>query len=210
MKRLFCIMPLAMLMSVIFLSCNQTPSNPVVAPLSQQNGVTSLAKAGCVGIQDGILKDSNGNTMTLGYDEFGYNYQAHMFNGTYDGVDRVFDGKYWGQTGDFVDDKLMMKWSDDWLSAQDCNHDGKLDRGDTGISKGWETNHAEGDYYDGNGNLQHYTYFVKIVWVGPGGSLWDQYEIIEEIYNDPAGGYHGPTFKPVAPGFGLNDHWTTH
>ncbi len=48
---------------------------------------------------------------------FGYNYQAHMFNGTYDSVDRVLDNKYWGQTGDFVDDKLMMKWSDDWLAT---------------------------------------------------------------------------------------------
>lgn len=100
-------------------------------------------------------------------------------------------------------------WSDDWLSNKDCNGDGKLDRGgSSGISKGWLTNQVEGDYIDANGQTRHYTYFAKIVWVGPGGPLWGQYEVIQEVYNDPAGGFHGVQFKPVAPGFGLNDHWT--
>jgi len=99
-----------------------------------------------------------------------------------------------------------MAWSDDWLSNQDCTDDGLLDRdGATGISKGWLTNHVEGEYDDGSGNLQHYTYFVKIVWIGPGGSLWGEYEIIQENYNDPTGNSH---FHAGAPGLGLNNHWT--
>lgn len=164
----------------------------------------------CVTIGDGTLTDSKGNPLVMGYDQFGYNYQAHMFNGTYDSVDRVLDGKYWGSTGDYVDDKLTMKWSEDWLSNKDCTGDGKLDRGTDGISRGWETNHVIGDYdSDGDGTQDaHFTYFAKIVWVGPGGSLWGQYEIIEEIYNDPVGGYHGVQVKVNAPGFGLNDQWT--
>jgi len=161
---------------------------------------------GCRTIQDGLL-DSMGRPLVLGYDQFGYNYQAHMFNGTYDSVDRVLDGKYWGQTGDFVDDRLRMKWSDDWLANKDCNGDGKLDRGTSGVSLGWETNHVEGDYIDADGNSQHYTYFVKIVWVGPGGPLWGQYDIIQENYNEPGEMYR---FKAAAPGLGLNDHWTQH
>jgi hypothetical protein len=161
---------------------------------------------GCATIQDGGLVDSMGNPLVLGYDQFGYNYQAHEFNGTYDSSDRVLDGTYWGDTADYVDDHLWMKWSDDWLSNQDCTGDGTLDRdGSTGISKGWLTNHVEGDYIDGDGNLQHYTDFVKIVWVGPGGSLWGEYEIIQENYNDPTGMDH---VKVGSPGFGLNDHWT--
>ncbi len=86
----------------------------------------------------------------------------------------------------------------------DCNGDGLLDRGLVdgnvgGISKGWLTNHVEGDYLDADGVTQHYTYFVKIVWVGPGGDLWGQYTVIEEIYNDPASGnYHFHT----EPGLG--------
>ena len=128
----------------------------------------------------------------------------------------MLDGKYWGQTGDFVDDGLTMKWSDDWLSNQDCNGDHKLDRGSPDsagfptISQGWETNHVVGDYdSDGSGSQDaHYTYFAKIVWVIPPGSLWGSYEIIQETFNDPVGGFTGLYSKVAAPGFGLNDHWT--
>ncbi len=161
----------------------------------------------CATIQSGTITDSAGNPLTVGFDQYGYNYQAHQFNGTYDSVDRNLDGTYWGQTGDFVDDRLSMKWSDDWLSNTDCDGDNELDRGTDDISLGWETNHVEGEYIDGDGNEQHYTYFVKIVGVGPGGSLWGQYEIIQENYNDPAGGMIH--WHEAAPGFGLNDHWTT-
>ena len=99
------------------------------------------------------------------------------------------------------------------MANVDCNGDGKLDRGlengvSGGISKGWETNHVEGDYLDAAGVLQHYTWFVKIVWTGPGSPLWGQYTVIEEIYNDPAGGFHGVFDKIPSPGFGQNDHWT--
>lgn len=161
---------------------------------------------GCTTIASGDLKDSFGNTLVLGYDQFGYNYQANMFNGTYDSVDRKLDGKYWGSTGDIVDDRLIMKWSSDWLSNKDCNGDGKLDRGTNGTtSQGWLTNESEGDFVDGSGT-QHYTEFVKIVWVGPGGDLWGQYTVVLRNYNDTAGGSSHVT--EGVPGFGLNDGWT--
>ena len=168
----------------------------------------------CATIRSGSITDSAGNTLSSGYDQYGYNYQAHMFNGTYDGSDRNLDGTYWGSTGDFVDDKLMMKWSDAWLANVDCNGDGKLDRGLVngvvgGTSLGWLTNQINGDYMDFNGKVQHYTDFVKIVWTGPGSSLWGEYSIIQEVLNDPAGGYSGLLLKERgAPGFGLNDQWT--
>lgn len=171
--------------------------------------------SGCTSIQDGGLTDSAGNPIVLGYDQFGYNYQAHIFNGTYDSSDRNIDGTYWGLTGDFVDDSLIMKWSDAWLANVDCNGDGKLDRGlgtegyATNTSRGWLTNEVVGDYTDADGLGQHYTWFDKIAWVGSGGSLWGQYEIIQEVANDPAGGFHGLQFMFGAPGFGLNDGWTT-
>ena len=173
----------------------------------------------CETIQSGTIKDSAGNPLALGYDQFGYNYQAHMFNGTYDSSDRVLDGKYGGLTvaeAYYVDDNLIMKWSDAWLANVDCDGDHKLDRGLVdgivgGISRGWLTNQVEGDYdSDGNGSQDaHYTDFVKIVWTGPGSPLWGQYTIIEEVYNDPAGGFTGLLGKVGAPGFGLNDQWTT-
>jgi hypothetical protein len=185
----------------------------MVSPAMAAKGVKPIT------IQSGLLTDSVGNPITLGYDQFGYNYQAHMFNGTYDSSDRVLDGTYWGQTGDYVDDTLIMKWSDPWLANVDTNGDFKLDRGLvngvaslTDTSMGWLTNHNEGDYdSDGNGTQDaHYTYFCKIVWVGPGGSLWGEYEIIQEVWNDPVGGFHGLQLKIGAPGFGLNNHWTTN
>lgn len=184
--------------------------------LAPNGQVTAAPPTHCTTIRDGILTDSFGNLLVLGFDQFGYNYQAHEFNGTYDSVDRRLDGKFWGQTGDYVDDRLWMKWSDDWLSNKDCNGDGKLDRGALGssgypnISQGWLTNHIEGDYdSDGDGTQDaHYTWFVKIVWVGPGGSLWNEYETSQEVFNDPAAGLHGLQSKMPAPGLGLNHHWT--
>ena len=110
-----------------------------------------------------------------------------------------------------------MKWSDDWLANVDCNNDRLLDRGLDpktgivgGISKGWCTNHYEGDYEDG-GEFYHYTYFVKLVWVGPAlvpdpwasTRIWGQYAIIEEVYNDPHGGFHGVSKETLANPAGL-------
>ena len=43
----------------------------------------AVAKNPCTTIQDGTLLTSNGVVIPLGYDEWGYNYQAHMFNGYY-------------------------------------------------------------------------------------------------------------------------------
>ncbi len=173
----------------------------------------TFAASSCATIKDGTITDSAGNPVVSGYDQFGYNYQAHMFNGTYDSSDRNNDGTYWGQTGDYVDDKLMMKWSDAWLANVDCNGDNKLDRGLVdgavgGISKGWLTNHVVGDYTDGNGDVQNYTDFVKIVWTGLGSPLWGQYTIIQEVLNDPAAGFSGLLDKIGNPGFGQNEQWT--
>lgn len=175
--------------------------------------IPALAAPTCATIKSGTITDSAGNPVVSGYDQFGYNYQAHMFNGTYDSSDRTIDGTYWGDTGDYVDDKLMMKWSDAWLANVDCNGDKKLDRGLVdgvveGISKGWLTNHVVGDYTL-DGNVQNYTDFVKIVWTGPGSPLWGQYTIVQEVWNDPAGGLNGLYSKIGTPGFGLNDQWTT-
>ena len=158
----------------------------------------------CATIQSGTITDSAGNVITTGTDKWGYNYQAHTFNG--------YVGNYSRPTVPVTSgDKLDMKWSDAWLANVDCNHDGKLDRGlvdgvVNGISMGWLTNHYNGSYIDVAGNAQKYTDFYKIVWVGPGGDLWGQYHVIQEVYNDTGAGNY--RFKDGAPGFGLNDQWT--
>ncbi|MGH2536027.1 MAG: hypothetical protein ACRDHL_01385 [Candidatus Promineifilaceae bacterium] len=176
----------------------------------------NASNANCAKIQDGTITATDGSVLETGFDQFGYNYQAHSFNGTYDSQDRVIDGKWFGNMGDYVDDSLSLKWSDEWLANVDCDGDGKLDRGLVdgvvgGSSLGWTTNHVVGDYVDAGGQLQSYTYFVKIVWVGAGGNVFGgAYQIIEEVYNDPAGGFTGLYSRAGAPGLGLNDQWTTN
>jgi len=153
----------------------------MAAPVMAKGG----KDAGCVTIQDGVITYSDGHylegqPLKVGYDIFGYNYQAHMFNGSYansylgkddfppyDGDDEAYlvenpgtEGKwYWP----YRDVKLMMKWNDAWLSNKDCDGDGVLDRYygyDSYIGSGaWLTNHQSGYNEDGS----KWTYFVKIV-----------------------------------------------
>ena len=172
-------------------------SLPALLAMVALAGPTLAQAADCAKIKDGTITDSQGNPISVGYDQWGYNYQARMFNGLYDNYSRPLPPATEG------DVNLMMKWSDDWLSNLDCNGDGKLDRGgaegaSANVSKGWLTNHEEGDYLGGDGEYHHYTYFVKIVYdggaactAGADSCLWGSYTIIEEVYNDPYGGAHG-------------------
>ncbi|TDA39279.1 MAG: hypothetical protein DSO08_02465 [Candidatus Methanomethylicota archaeon] len=52
-------------------------------------------------------------TVGGGFDEYGYNYEARIFVGKADGVDRVLDGKVWGDPT-YANDWLVMKWSKAW------------------------------------------------------------------------------------------------
>jgi hypothetical protein len=182
---------------------------------------TAIAGNGgkCTTIQSGELFASDGSVITTGYDQWGYNYQAHLFNGTY--CDAYRDAA-WCQP--YKDDKLSMKWNDAWLSNKDCDGDGKLDRHygfDSYIDSGaWLTNHQAGTYIDGAGNTCHWNYFVKIVaapaaayfdggiWytandieIGP--AIWGQFATVQEVYNDPCAGIHGQQYvSPAGPGLG--------
>ncbi len=199
MKKISIVVVLGLIFVQMFVAATTVLADKPIKVDSSGKEV-AWSKSGCATIQSGLITDSVGNPVKVGYDIYGYNYQAHMFNGTYDSSDRNLDGTYLGLTDDWVDDKLMMKWSDPWLANVDCNSDGKLDRGlidgvSDGISKGWLTNHWVGDD-------DHDTEFVKIVWTGPGSPLWGQYSIIQEVFSS-----EGAT-KYATPGFGLNDHWT--
>jgi hypothetical protein len=190
----------------------------VLASVTFMTNVLSAApKMRCTTIQSGSLIDSSGNFITQGYDMWGYNYQAHMFNGYYDNYSRpaipVTEG-----------DNLQMKWNDAWLSNTDCDGDGKLDRHygyPSYIGSGaWLTNHQWGSYEE-NGNTCRYTYFIKIVaapsdatltdgnWFTPGGivigpAIWGEFAIIQEVSNDDCAGESGLLYKsPASPGLGV-------
>lgn len=179
--------------------------------------------AQCTTIQNGILVNSAGETLAVGYDRWGYNYQASMFNGKY--CDSYRDAS-WCQAYKDVD--LQMKWNDAWLSTSDCTGDGLLDRhhGFTSYlgSGAWLTNHQKGTYtyVDSRGKLKvaHWFYFVKIVaaptgavltggvWYDADGAeigpeVWGEFAIIESVYNDPVFGATGLEFhSPLNSGLG--------
>ncbi len=179
----------------------------------------NMAFAECVTIQGGTLLRSDGVPIETGYDEWGYNYQAHIFNGKYCDAYRNAD---WCQQ--WAEDDLEMKWNDAWLSNNDCDGDGLLDRHygfSSYIGSGaWETNHQKGVYIDDKGKKQRWTYFVKIVavpadatliggtWraadgteIGP--TIWGEFAVIQEVYNDTGTGDHGVLYlSPYSAGFG--------
>ena len=119
-----------------------------------------------------------------GYDDFGYNYQGHMFKGYY--CNAYLGGAglspYTGSLDDYPtedleafeahwtyphrDVKLVMKWNDAWLSNRDRDMDGSLDRHwgyESYIGSGaWDTNHQFGSYIE-DGKEYKWNYFVKIV-----------------------------------------------
>lgn len=120
-----------------------------------------------------------------GYDAYGYNYGARIFNGDADGVDRIDDGKLWGDPT-YAADHLVMKWSKAW---DDAKFNGKPWGPDA-----WTTNEWNGMGPDGTQETAHY----KIVWVGPelessvywrdgGYAVWGEFEVIDDHGKTPDG-----------------------
>lgn len=185
----------------------------IAAPASGANpddGVTT--------IQDGTLVDGGNDLIVLGFNDWGYNYQGHMFEGKY--CDSYRDAA-WCQ--DYKEDNLSMKWNEAWLANSDANDDGLLDRHlgySTYIGSGaWLTNHMSGEYTDTNG-LQSWNYFVKIIaapadatnvggiWYAAdntelGAAIWGQFFVAQSVYNDSGSGDHGIEYvSAFSPGFG--------
>jgi len=188
-------------------------------------------KVKCDTIQGGDLLYSaghylEGQPLTVGFDVFGYNYQAGLFNGSYANVYLggagfpAYDGDadaylaanptaagHWAW--DYRDIQLEMKWNAAWLANVDCDGDDKLDRhhGHASYigSGAWITNHMWGD---------DWTYFVKIVAapegaVASGGTwsadgveigpvIWGAFAVIQEVESGVGATY----VSPSGPGFG--------
>ncbi len=173
----------------------------------------------CTPIQSGLLVGSDGVVLTTGYNVWGYNYQARLFNGTY--CDAYRDAA-WCQA--WKEDDLAMKWNDAWLSNKDCNGDGLLDRHygyPSYIGSGaWLTNHMAGEYEGEDGEVCAWNEFTKIVaapadatlvdgvWYAADGAeigpvIWGEFAIIQDVINDSCGGLHGKQYgSPSGPGLG--------
>lgn len=121
-------------------------------------------------------------TMVLagGSDQFGYNYQARVFVGPADGVDRVLDGTVWGDPT-YANDHLVMKWSKAWDDARF--------HGAPWTPDAWVNNEWDGQVPGGSGISE----IVKVIWVGSdlensvywrdgGYPIWGEFEVIMDHY----------------------------
>ncbi len=158
-------------------------------------GITShyvvAQKSSCTTIKDGVLTYAlatgypnhylGNELLKPGFDMFGYNYQAHLFNGSYANIylSRANFPPYEGDDEAYLAENptaeshwawpyrnttAMMKWNEGWLSKMDCNNDGVLDRPSQVKGSGaWLTNHIQEDYEGEDGEICSYSYFVKIV-----------------------------------------------
>ena len=185
-----------------------------------------------VRIKDGVLEYSaghflEGEAIPLGFDAYGYNYQGHMFKGSYANIYLGRDG-FEPYTGDDVaylaenpdaatkwywpyrDTLVLMKWNDAWLSNMDRDGDGALDRHygfDSYVGSGaWETNHMFGEYED-EGNIIKWNYFTKIV------AVPDDAENVDGVWHTVDGTEIGPviwgefaTIMEVSNDAGLDEH----
>jgi hypothetical protein len=184
MKKFIYLISAVIILSLILVNCQQE-----VAPTENQNSqVISLEKkggkfGGCTTLQDGILTYSSGHYLAgqpipIGYDAYGYNYQAHIFKGSYsnaylgglgyppyNGDDETYLAENPTAENTWVWPYRMyeieMKWNDVWLANTDCDGDGKLDR-HVGYSSyigsgAWEIYSEKMSGKDG------YTYKSKIV-----------------------------------------------
>jgi hypothetical protein len=124
----------------------------------------------------------------VGFDQYGYNNTARVFNGT---------GSSWcvagGQAADclgaYSSDKLVMKWNAEWDRG---NAEGWSDPNGY---KAWENNEWNGMVPGGSGAVWKY----KTVWVGACGAdytpladggycIWGQFETIMDQGKDPSVG----------------------
>lgn len=133
-----------------------------------------------------------------GFDEFGYNYQARVFVGAADGVDRNLDGTVWGDPT-YANDHLVMKWSKGW-------NDARFNGAQWG-PEAWEDNEWNGNVPGGSGEVWHY----KIIWVGSdlenspywhigGYAIWGQFEVIMD--QGTANGVHSFLTHAIPTGYG--------
>jgi len=154
MKALCSLIAVAIMCSAALLGCQDQQAT---APEKSAQVVAPLAKGG--------------------FNEFGYNYQARIFNGPADGVDKILDGKVWGDPT-YANDHLVMKWNDEWDRGND-------EAWSNPPYAAWENNEWNGNVRGGSGEVWHY----KIKWIGGSGPngetlpdggyrIWGIFEVI--------------------------------
>lgn len=134
-----------------------------------------------------VLPVSAVKPSTTGFDSYGYNDTARIFNGT---------GESWSLAkglpadylGVYANDKLVMKWNAEWDR-------GNVENWTNGPYDAWENNEWNGMVPGGSGAVWKY----KIVWVGDynadpslipegGYGIWGQFAVLMDQGKDPSYG----------------------
>ena len=209
MKRIYLFILIALAVG-LFLGCqgNETPLEVANSTTIDEGWVKeNIVVNPCVTISDGTIQSIYKYDIEPGFNDLGYNYQAYFFKGFY-----CDSSPYWECSTEYEDVKLVMKWNDAWLSNADCDDDKLLDR-HLGFnsyfgSGAWLTNDISGKYYDAEGTMCKWSFYVKIVavpvnsyiendiWYTAGGDeigpvIWEKFAIIETISDDPCGEIDG-------------------
>jgi len=140
-----------------------------------------------------------------GFDQFGYNRKARIFNGPASGW-CLQHGYSADCMGIYSNDRLVMKWNAEWDRG---NAEGWTDP--NGYDA-WEDNEWNGAFPGGSGAVWHY----KIKWIGlcgadgtplPDGGycIWGQFEVLMDQGKDPSYGPGHIWFAKAIPnGYGTN------
>ena len=177
MKRILLVLPFLLAACDSGLTGPSKNLVPTAASLSVSGGTCTVPIGGIL------------TAVSTGFDQWGYNRCARIFNGTYssycaEGGTSPADCAH--LYGIYLPDQLIMKWNAEW------------DRGNSeGWSKppysAWLDNEENGKKPDGSGAVWHYKY----QWYGPCGAnytllpdggycIWGQFEVLMDQGIDPS------------------------
>lgn len=161
-------------------------------------------KDGCRKIEDGGIYtraktgDGLGDEIIMGFDAFGYNYQAHKFQGFAPNASRIAPPVTEGNV------YLKMKWNETYVSNKDCNGDHHLDQ-HYGYDSyygtdAWLTNMYKWSYIGDDGEVHWVHWFLKATakpyegfdCASIGAAIYNSHFCwVKNEYRDPYGGSQG-------------------
>ncbi len=134
-----------------------------------------------------------------GFDKYGYNRGARIFVGPADGVDKILDGKIYGDPT-FANDHLVMKWNADWDR-------GNAEKWLNPPYDAWTSNEWNGKRPNGTDYTEHFktkwsaTCVAGLPLTSGGWCIWGQFEVLMDHGTAPGGGHEWWT-KAMPNGYG--------
>ena len=183
MKRLLLVLPF------LLAACDSGVSAPTE---------NAMLKSATLDAKGGTCTLASGKVVATGFDQYGYNRCAHLFNGTFGGYCAA-RGAVPTCGGVDPSSSLVMKWNEEW---------------DRGNADGWNKppyaayldNEARGTYLDGTSWSEHF----KTRWdagcaatgvsTNGGSCIWNQFEILMDQGTE--GGEHVWWTKLTPAGYG--------